>query len=365
MSNFKFKRTKNRFRWESNFMALEFSNPSIQGFNDYEELNNSRQIMYYYYTIKLYKKFGTWDKNHNEMMDWKLVSKRRAYDFPCITELECILNLQLKDDTKINGQKNEYRDGDIDYRKTMSTGGFACDDFYEITKIVDDEDDSERYIVYAGTTYDFQGDKNSVGIRTPYVEREDIEEFLKCVQEFIKYSLEKHNENNKKYKDLFIFKDNKIYEYENGDMNKLERIHVIEDNLDEITVVANNEEREYREPEVIEINDKSIKINNGEVINLDTIVYIANYSWENERVHYKEDQIADDFINILSDDELEEFRNDKISKLFNKYGRAIINRSAMCRDEHGFDMDYHSGDPIKEVKPIVKKVIKMIKDKLN
>lgn len=365
MSNFKFKRTRNRFRWESDFMVLEYSNPSIQGFNDCEELDNSNQIMYYYYTVKLYKKFESWDKYENEIIDWELVSKRGTHDFPCITELEYILKLQLEDDTKIDGQKIEYRDGDIDYRKTMSTGGFACDDFYEITKIIRESKDRERYIVYAGTTYDCQGDKNSMGIRTPYVERKDIEELLKCVQEFIKYSLIEHNENNKKYRDLFIVKDNKIYEYEHGDLNKLERIHTIDDNFNGITIVVNNKEERYYSPKIIEINDKNIKLNNGEIIDLDSIVYIANYSWENGRVCYKEEHITDDFINILSNDELEEFKNDKISKLFKKYGDAIINRSAMCRDEHGFDINHNSGYPREEIKPIVIDIIKRIKDKLN
>lgn len=131
---FRFKRTRNKFRWESDFMALEFSDPSIQGFNSYIPLKGEKDIMYYYYIVRIYKKFETDDKDENEIIQWELVSSRGTHDFPSILELKWILEEQLKDNTKIDGQKIVYRDGDIAYTKTMFTEGFACDDFYEIEK---------------------------------------------------------------------------------------------------------------------------------------------------------------------------------------------------------------------------------------
>ena len=94
-----------------------------------------------------------------------------------------------------------------------STEGFACDDFYEITKSVDSQGNDERYIVYCGTTFDSQGDLNSSGIRTPYVTRNDIEELLLCVTNFINYSLEEHNKNAQLWASSYEVKGNKIYEY--------------------------------------------------------------------------------------------------------------------------------------------------------
>lgn len=192
---------------------MEFSKPTIQGFDDYTDITNIKGIMYYYYTIKIYKKYLSYDKYNKDMAKYSLVSTRMTYDFPCITELKDIIEYQLKNDPKINGQKDEYRSGLIEYRKTLSTEGFACDDFYEITKLSGDEDNEFKYIVYVGTTYDSQGDLNSVGIRTPYVTEDDIKELLKCVNSFIKYSIDLHNKSNYINNDRFKIIDNKIYEY--------------------------------------------------------------------------------------------------------------------------------------------------------
>jgi hypothetical protein len=37
----------------------------------------------------------------------------------------------------------------------------------------------------------------------------------------------------------------------------------------------------------------------------------------------------------------------------------------MCRDEHEFNIDYHSGDMVNAVTPIVKKVVNIIKENLD
>ena len=83
MKGFKFNRHKNKFRWESDFMVLEFSNPSIEGFSSFTNLEDEKDIMYYYYTVKIFKKMIDWDDedDEKEIVTWKLVSKRKVYLF--------------------------------------------------------------------------------------------------------------------------------------------------------------------------------------------------------------------------------------------------------------------------------------------
>lgn len=368
MNKFKFKRVKNKFRWESDFMVLEFSNPSIQGFSDYTNLKSEKNIMYYYYTVKIFKKIIEWDDKDNEIGKWRLVSKRNTSDFPSITQLKWILDHQLKDDTTIDGQRHEYTNGDVRYSKVFSTEGFACDDFYEITKNTDDNGKDIRYIVYAGTTYDCQGDLNSSGIRTPYVNTKDIEELLKCVSEFIQYSLDKHNECVGSLNDAFEIKNNKIYKYKILDNNKVikdevESIFAIGDILD-ITTVVDNKEDDYYDVGISEIADKDIILDNGYIIDLNSIVWINNNPTDG-MLEYKENEIVREFISILSSEEREEFINCSTDFLLSKYKMAIIDRTWMCRDEHDFNMDYDKGDRVNKVIPIVKSVIDMIKLELN
>ena len=101
-NNFKFIKTEdNRFRWESDFMVLEYSEPSIQAFQEYLPVKDFKDIMYYYYTVKIFKKID----NSKEI----LVSERYVSDFPCIDELKWIIEHQLNNNPTINGQKIEYK----------------------------------------------------------------------------------------------------------------------------------------------------------------------------------------------------------------------------------------------------------------
>jgi hypothetical protein len=343
-------------------MVLEFSNPSIQGFSDFTNLKDEDSIMYYYYTVKIFKKVTDWDDKDEdkEIVKWKLISKRNVYDFPCIEQLKWILDYQLKDDTRIDGQKHEYQSGDIRYSKVVETQGFACEDFYEITKSVDSEGKDDRYIVYCGTSFSGNGDLNSTGIRTPYVTRKDISELLKCVSGFIQYSIDDHNEGVAKQKDKYKIKGNKIYEYED---DKLESIFAIEDNLD-IKTVIDNKENDNDNVVVSNIQDDYIYLNNETKIDINSVVYINN-NVTNEKLKYNENEIAEEFISILSNEEREEFINSDTDLLLDKYKSAIIDRSAMCRDEHEFNIDYDSGNRVENVAPIVRNVINIIKSNLN
>lgn len=383
MGNFRFKRVKNKFRWESNFMVLEFSNPSIQGYDDFIMLEDENQIMYYYYEVKIYKKINDWDKNDNDIIRWELVSKRCTHDFPNIICLKDILICQLEDDTKVDGQKHTYRDGSVRYSKTLSTDGFACDDFYEITKYVDEEEEQEseeyelyreedkrereRYIVYCGNTYDFQGDLNSSGIRTPYVYKEDIVALKECVEEFIKYSIEIHNKSIELYKESLGIKNNKLYEYKrNGkdiDKNIIEAMYTVGDNVS-IVKVTDNIETDIEDVVISNISEDTVTVGDNMKINVSDIVYI-NINPTKEMYEYKEEDIAKDFLNILSEDEIEEFYKNSIYSLLKKYKSAIIDRTSMCREEHNFDIDYNSGSVKEKLTPILLDIIFLIKQMIS
>lgn len=363
MGGFTFKRVKNKFRWESDFMVLEFSNPSIQGFFDYIHLDSENEIMYYYYTVRIFKKIVQWNDDDSESIKWKLVGERSVYDFPTITQLKWILDYQLNHNAIIDGQKIKYKSGEVTYSKSMETEGFACEDFYEIKKIVNSKGEDIKYVVYCGTTYDIQGNLNSVGIRTPYVYENDIKKLLKCVSAFIKYSLGKHNKQVDKYKEAYDIKNGKIYEYvvdENGvNKNEIESIFAIGD-IVQIKTVIDNKEYDYSNAIISKIENKNIQLNNGDVINGEFIVYMYNEPTD-IMLKYKENEIAQEFANILSEEEIQEFKNCNIDELLKKYKSAIIDRTCMCREGHEFDIDYNKGDRVDMVTPIVKNIINIIK----
>jgi len=364
MENFTFNVVDHVYRWESDFMVLEFSNPSIQGFSDFIQLTKEEEIMYYYYTVKVFKKVREWDEEENEVLTWHLVSERNTHDFPSIQQLKELIDFQLKDNPVEDGQKIQYVNGDVRYSKVVATQGFACDDFYEITKNVDEEGQDESYILYCGTTFDTQGDLTSAGIRTPYVSKEDLEELLKCVTAFISYSLDVHNDEVIVGGDSYQIKNNKIYEYgvEHGAVNpnKIEAIYTVGDMLD-IKTVVNNQECSYDDKVVTSIEGNTIVLEDKHTIKSETIRYICHYPTD-DMLRYKEQDNANEFLSILSDEEKEEFTKSQVSILLEKYKDAIIDRTWMCREEHGFIANNYVGSRVAEVTPVVEDVITKIKE---
>lgn len=355
-NNFKFVKTNdNRFRWESNFMVLEYSEPSIQAFQDYLPVKDFNDIMYYYYTVKIFKK--------NNKSKEILVSERYVYDFPCITQLKWIIEHQLNNNPTINGQKIEYESGDIIYREIFESEGFACEDFYSISKSTDENNKNEKYSIYIGTTYDGNGDLTSNGIRTPYINRLDLKELLNCVDGFIQYSIDKNNNELAKLEDSFKTKDNKLYEYDYD--NKLESIYTIHDTIKDLTYIKNNEQIKDRELYITNIKDDKIIFGNELTIYRKDLRYICNKVQEH-KLTYNEKQCAKDFITILNNDEIEEFKTNDIDYLLDKYKHAIVNRTNMCIDDNrNYVTTYEKNMGIDGITPVVKTVIKYIKELLN
>lgn len=352
---FKFIRTKDKFKWESKSLVLEFSEPSIQGFDDYIQMSDIDDVMYYYYTVKIFKK--TQDRNGNAK--FVLIGKRRIHDFPCMKQLKYLLEHILSDYDFKTGQSNLYSDDETYYTTTLQTCGFVCEDFYEISRTVDSEGNNETFTFYCGVTYDTQGDLNNVGIRTEYVDRSSLIELQKCITEFISYSLKCHNKEILSWKANLELEHGKLYEYSNDGV--LEHIYAIGDNVDITTVVDNNQYR-YSNFSITKI-ENGIIYSLGVQVNIDTIYFISN-NISNELLSYNEEQVADEFISILADEEKAYFLCTENETILNKYNDVIIGRTKMCRDEHNFQYT-STGNPTEDIKPIVLNVIKIIKQMLS
>lgn len=388
MGRFEFTRTKKTFIWANNDIKLVFSEPSFQAFDDYALVSDIRgAIMYFYYTVSIYKRIFVdcveyEDGTDEDIYKWKLVTERHTHDFPTILQLDYWLDLLLNknEDIIACGQKHVYRDGSVEYSRTFCTEGFACDDFYEITKYVDIGTNKSHYVLYMGTTFDSQGDLNSVGIRTPYLNEDDVKELYACVCAFLEYTRVSHNnlvkQRNKMYSSCFFIKNNTLYSYEKdyrrGVVLKDRISHVYKkgDTIDSITYLSYDDDKNYhsdnlRKAVIEDISDDSILLSNALLSNgmricIKDIVHFSN-DVSKEALKYGVNEIADEFISAMDDDLKKEFREFSLDTLLDKYNMAIINRTWMCREEHGFDINFESGNRVKDVQPVVKEVINRIK----
>lgn len=366
-NNFKFKNKNNKFIWESSSMILEFSNPSIQGYSSFLPLKNREDIMYYYYTVRIFKKVSNWNGKTKKV---KLVGETTTHDFPVILELEFMLKNLIKENITKYGQKIRYRNDKERYAKTLATEGFACDDFYEITRNVNEDNVDDYYNVYCGVSLNADVNLNSNGIRIGDISKKDVLELLKCVSGFIDYSIEESNKfiNQDKYyfEICSTSSSTKInsYSYKNDVLDKeiIKSIYDISDKLDIVTIVGDNE-FSYYGVSINSIKQDTLLLNNHQSIDKNTIVDISNSPTE-EMLKYKEAEIAKDFLSVLSDNEKEEFKDWEIERLVMKYENAIIDRTWLCREEHQFNIDYVKGDRLTQIKPIVLELIKTIKERV-
>lgn len=397
MGSFRFIRKKNKFYWQNQTYRVEFSNPSGQAFDDFGTIKNIDDIMYFYYQMKVYRKAYNYIEKETpngieevENEYWKLIGETHTHDFPCVQQLEQMILSMLDTDTSIDGEKHEYRSGTVFYSKHCWTEGFACDDFYELTKFTNQTTNESYYVLYVGVSSVSMGSLSSEGIRIPYVSESDIKKLLKCVREFFKYVVFRHNKliyrNIEEAKNNYEIVENKLYQYfliSRGNLNKnrLEHIYAIGDELDSLYEYVFEEDgsvsskkhcycfiRDFKGEKIVCENKH--KYYDGEdlpkffEVDVDKIAYICN-SVPNEMLRYNQEQAAKEFYDILSNIEKLDFMVLSREELLSKYKEVIIGRTHLCRDEHNFDEKYSSyvrGLEDKGINHIVYEIIDIVKN---
>ena len=357
---YKHKRESDKFIWEGDSIILEYSNPKIQAFTSYTKIDSIKDIMYYYYDVKLYKK----KKLYIDTIKEELISEVSTYDFPTINQfyymINEVLNIDLNDK---NSQKIEYRDKLYEYSYTTYTSGFSCDDFYRINKVKNIKNDI-YYNLYIGCSIDET--INSEGVNIFYINDNDMIELQKCVKEFIKYSINEYNKETENSKKVYKIKDGNIYKYDN---NLLTDIIQVGDIVDLYNVV-NNKETYYYNAVIKEIKDNNITIityNGEEVINIENIPDMFK-NVPDYKLKYNEMEISQDFINLINEEIMNEFKTLDREYLFDKYSKLIIDLTWMCREEHEYIGNYNidnSLDPVDRMRNVVLVVIDNIKDIIN
>lgn len=367
---FKFIKKYNIFIWQNSSIKIEFSHPEIQALEDDFPIKNVKDILYYYYTVKIYK--STYieepiymeNENDNSKVEherakkWELVSEVHTHDFPCITQLQWILNYLIDECDPIkDGQKNEYKNGTVTRTYTVRTEGWGCDDFYEIKKTVLEKwnecTNTERYPLYSlfvGCGIEDECPQSYNGINICHLTEGDIFELQKCVNSFIQYSINIHNNNLKKinlaYRNSLEIRDGRLYQYEifynynNEELidafttKKLEAIYIVGDcvNIDIMSIDnnGNNYTENYNSKKIIGFTQDTILFEDKKdkiEVNLKDITYIYNEPNEKD-LHAKVNYIVNDFINAMSETDKNFFKTHDVDNMNyqlpnHRYGSGI------------------------------------------
>lgn len=369
MDNLKFKYTikDDIFIWDNGQIKVIFSNPSFQACDELGYVKSYAQIIHYYYTVSIYKKVN--------MKNWKLLTQVQTYDFPHIIELFNILKKVLFDEIDESYYaKFELKDGKVVLELNLKTEDFFSDDFYNITRTLTKENGitiNEKFSCYIGCSLSPNGDNIYEGIWLNSLTKDDMLELYNCVNDFISYSIKKHNEEvinrNKEVLQSHKIEGKKLY----TGKEKLESVVVIGDKCDIYSLkgdidLQNFSSVEYSNCIVVDITENEIIVEKASYKNQQYTIPVSKLLYvytdvENEKFNYNVDQIAEDWVKILNEKEREEFKTESVDKLFEKWSEAIIDRTWMCRPEHNLEKLVEDKGNHENVYANVREVIKIVK----
>lgn len=382
---FRFRRKFDKFIWSNGQVKVVFEQPSIQAHNEYTVISTMKEVCYFYYVVNIYHK--TCNAKENSTW-WKKFVEISVDDFPTLPSLPLMIDDILCDEGREYAIHRKIRDNKEYLHKTfhISSGHKFAQDIYELTKYVLDYDNNKVfYKLFIGQGDVGQQHSGSIGIVLDYLSEEEIISLRNCVNAFLNYAIQMHNKKIKKYNDVrlsnhYYTNDNKVYEIEKLEENetntKLSSIFVVGDIFSDIVCVEKengiySKSYQYRNVTLTQVREQEIVVvdclNKSNIIPYSTIVEMFD-EIPNTRLFFNKQEVIDDFYSILSSKEREEFATKSEEYLYYIYRNPIINRSWLCRSEHGFlenERQYCESNQDKGINLIVKDIIKELKEKCH
>ena len=364
----------NKYIFETLSFRYVLSEPEIQPISEYEEIHDIKNIMFYYYDVDLFMFDEGLDEEEKD--EWKLIRNIATYDFPALLDFKRIIELALADEVYGNMQKSQYN-GIVRYQASYSTDSMFNEDAYEIKKIITMGENRKTEIRYDVCFYDGSHDgiyyDDFVGAKIRYITEEDLKVLLKMIDDFVQYSLDKHNQHTVKYnkltQDSLFTKDNHLYQYV---IDRNDNV-VIEDKIDEIYIPGDKaaltlkgEQGKHNDKIIIikEILDGKILDKNGNAYNLEDIRDIFR-EHPDEDYSLKIDALAKDFLSCMGKEEVKDLGEMSKEDFVHKYYEAMVNRKAMFREEHRLPFPINIKDSDDDREAVMLKNIDIIYEKLS
>lgn len=364
--------------WIYDDVKVEFSELSIQAGESVVHAETAKDILYYYYTMTVYRR--------NDKKKWKKEFISYACDFQALLCVNGMAEELLKDD--FDGgtwQKTQIPDSDgiIWYKKSIDTAGIINEDIYRLarTVMIDEDEKLDWFTVDVGSGNDPRFAPYTGGaafVSFDMLKREDFMAFVNTVKDFIDKSIKAFNQEQDKNIQLEagarVVKNGKLYEYKDriegiARCNKLESVYIPGDSLD-FKIKTKKDDKDifvdFHNCRLVSVEDGFITVTDGYKtvhqkpeslegqqvrIPVETIMY-SNAIEPSTKLRFSKKQCMDDFYAIMSDEEKAEFAETPIDALVEKWFGAVVDRTWIFRDEHGFR------NPRKTTKKIIKKIKK-------
>ena len=273
---------------------------------------------------------------------------------------------------------------------TVNTSRMGEDNYLVMHDVVvkDNKITKSIFSVSVNMTYSLCSDE-MMGLSFGNLLLDDIKTIFQCVSDFIQYSIDKENVIIKKRNETnmksWVITNGKLYKY-SEDGETIEEIFTVGDRVDEMLILNGDLKTtdyyssSYCNCIIADIKRNGIYIANGYVENGKTgdITSIENKIFvpikmlidvfkeiNDEKLFYSEDEIAKDFLGILSEKEKNEFLMASNKILFSKWSKAIMNRTCMCREEHNLPKRVSDEGNHENVYESIKHIIQTIKQNID
>lgn len=352
--------------WELDDVRVVFSDPDIQAWESVVMVKDISGILYYYYTVTVYRKVAK-EKKEKIKLKWKKAFSVGAYDFPALLSVPDMVKEIVKNDFATSAwQKKTKTDShgctQTWLRKSCSTVDILAEDCYEMSRTVclmGNEGHIDSCTLYLGSGLEKDGSDMHTsytrGLNISCLGVEDMASFGDAAAAFIQMSMNLHNQKEQQRLDeakhAFSCKDKKLYEVRNS---AVESVYQKGDKVD--LQILNNGASEtllyetFQDVTIMDVLADAIVVGGGtrqirhntkaleEVVEipLAALVYIWLDLTGSPKLHYNVDQCLADFLPLLSDEERQEFATKDESYLVQKWQNAVIDRTWMCRGEHEF-----------------------------
>ncbi len=377
-ASFDFIKENGVYIWRNGGISLEYSEPMITPHSN-TPLRRPEDILYYYYNMEV--KVSSYNVEKQDY-EWVHVTGVTTHDFPAIRGFADCLNAIIYDYNRFDESWEVYSCGDEDdddvektYVKTIELRHLLAEDCYEIKKYMNPHSCTTFYRIFMGTA----AGGASMGVYTYELTENDIRALLKCVESFIRYSIECYNEHNKVssdfYTSLFRPVNGKLYEYYaepweslTCDFRSVGAIYQAGDVLQEIYVLVTEDdgvcwEKKLHYKTIEEVTEKEVRFTDGTSARFGEITDIW-HDYDN-LVSLSAEEIKEDFENRLGEAERKDFTELSEEELYEKYSEAILDRSAMCRDEHNLPLIVAEGQhPRINANAHIRRIIAAIKKSL-
>ena len=351
--------------WELDDVRVVFSDPDIQAWESVVRVQDISEILYYYYTVKVYRKVAQ-EKKEKVKIKWKKAFSVGAYDFPALLSVPDMVKEIAKNDFAVSTWQKKTKTDNHGHmqtwlRKSCSTADILAEDCYEMSRTVclmGNERHIDSCTLYLGTGLENDGSD----IQASYTRGlnislrvTDLISFGDAASAFIQMSIDLRNQQEQQRLDeakrAFSCKDRKLYKIHDGAIESIYQkgdkvsIQILNDDKDRNLVYE-----DFQDVTIVNVLTDSIVVSGGTrqirhnvkalecvvEISLTALVFICNELTDSPKLHYNVDQCLADFLPLLSDDERKEFAIKNESYLVQKWQNAVIDRTWMCRGEHGF-----------------------------